>query len=187
MTKKDIGAIVKTAVSLFLICAVAAGLVAWVNSVTAGKIDQNAVNEANTAKSAVLPAAESFADVTLADGSVGWEGRSAAGETVGYVFSTAASGYGGKLEVMTGFDTAGTVTGVRILSISETPGLGMNAQRESWLDQFTGTAGALEVTKGAAGENRIAAITSATITSRAMVKAVNAARAYFNETAGKGE
>ncbi len=187
MTKKDVGAIVKTAVALFLICAVSAGIVAFVNSVTADTIETNNAAAANEAKAAVLSAAETFEDVALGDGTTGYAGKNAAGETVGYVFATSASGYGGKIKIMTGFSPDGSVTGVQILSIEETPGLGMNAKRESWLNQFTGTDGDLSVTKGEVGENQIAAITSATITSRAMAKAVNAARAYFNEVTGKGE
>ena len=187
MTKKDVGAIVRTAVSLFLICAVCAGIVAFVNSVTNETIAANAAREADAAKSAVLPAADSFETVTLADGSAGNVGKNAAGETVGYVFTTAASGYGGTIKLITGFDTAGAVTGVQILEIQETPGLGMNAKRESWISQFTGTTGEVSVVKNKQpAENEILAITSATISSRAVTKAVNAARGYFNElTAGE--
>ena len=188
MTKKDIGAIVKTAISLFLICAFAAGLVALVNSVTADTIAANTAKEENAAKSTVLPAAVGFEDVSLADGGAGYVGRDADGGLAGYVFTTEASGYGGRLRVMTGFAPDGHITGVAILSIEETPGLGMNAKRDSFLQQFVDTDGELSVIKNAdPGQNEILALTSATITSRAMVKAVNAARAYYTEVSGKGE
>ena len=188
MTKKDIGAILKTAISLFLICAVAAGLVAFVNSVTHDTIQANDLAAETEAKSAVLTSAASFEDVTLASGAAGWIGKTEAGEIAGYVFSTSASGYGGKIDIMTGFAPDGHVTGVQILSIEETPGLGMNAKRESFLNRFIDTDGELSVIKNAdPGQNEILAITSATITSRAMVKAVNAARDCFNEVTGKGE
>lgn len=188
MSKQDILAIVKTALSLFLICAVAAGLVAGVNAVTKDTIEANDLAAANEAKSAVLPAAADFEDTELSDGTVGYIGKNAAGETVGYVFSSSAGGYGGKIRIMTGFDPDGAVTGVQILSIEETPGLGMKAKNESFLTQFTGTDGEVSVIKNAApADNEIQALTSATITSRAMAKAVNAARAYYAEvTSGKG-
>jgi len=189
MNRKDIGSIVKTAVSLFLICAVTAGIVAGVNAVTAPTIKANEIASANAAKSAVLENAESFEDVSLSDGTTGFTGKNASGETVGYVFPSSATGYGGKIEIMVGFDTAGLVTGVQILSIDETPGLGLNAKKESFLSQFTGTSNDLTVVKNQEpGENEILALTSATITSRAMVKAVNQARAYFAEVvSGEGE
>jgi len=179
MNRKDIGSIVKTAVSLFLICAVTAGIVAGVNAVTAPTIKANEIASANAAKSAVLENAESFEDVSLSDGTTGFTGKNASGETVGYVL----------IEIMVGFDTAGLVTGVQILSIDETPGLGLNAKKESFLSQFTGTSNDLTVVKNQEpGENEILALTSATITSRAMVKAVNQARAYFAEVvSGEGE
>lgn len=187
MNKKDIGAIIKTAIALFLICAISAGIVAFVNDVTDDTIDANNLEAANEAKSAVLTAAEAFEDVTLSDGSVGFIGKNAAGETVGYVFSSSASGYGGKVKVMTGFDTEGRVTGVQILEIEETPGLGMRAKTKEFLDRFLNTSTELNVVKGEkSSDGRIEALTSATITSRAMVKAVNAARDCYNEVTGKG-
>ena len=190
MKKKDVVSILKTAISLFLICAVAAGAVAFVNSVTEKTIRATDAARADEARSKVLPAAAGFDDpITLSDGSEGYIGKDADGNVAGYVFVTSASGYGGKIEVMTGFDAEGYITGVQILSIEETPGLGMNAKRDSFLSQFTGTDGELTVVKNAVpGQNEVLALTSATITSRAMVKAVNAARACFAEiTAGEGE
>ena len=57
----------------------------------------------------------------------------ASGDTIGYVFKTSAKGYGGDIDLMVGIDTSGKVTGVSILSISETAGLGMNAKNESFI------------------------------------------------------
>ncbi|MCH5197986.1 MAG: RnfABCDGE type electron transport complex subunit G [Oscillospiraceae bacterium] len=186
MTKKDILAILKTALSLFIICAVTAGIVAGVNALTAPTIEKNEIASANAAKSAVLSDAVQFEDIVLSDGSTAYIGKSAGGETVGYVFRSASSGYGGKIEIMTGFNTDGYITGVQILSIDETPGLGLNAKKDSFLNRFKETNSFLSVVKDSeAGENEILALTSATITSRAMVKAVNEARAYFDELSEK--
>ena len=55
---------------------------------------------------------------------------------MGYVFETEASGYGGKVKVMTGIDAEGAITGVVILSHDETPGLGANAEKPDFLNQF---------------------------------------------------
>ena len=60
----------------------------------------------------------------------------AGGELAGYVFETGASGYGGTVSVMTGIDAEGSITGVVILSHDETPGLGANATKSSFLDQY---------------------------------------------------
>lgn len=99
------------------------------------------------------------------------------GETVGYVFVTAASGYGGDVSVMTAVDPSGTILAIEVLSVAdETPGLGANAGKSEWWAQFSGLAGELAVNKDG-GE--IDALTGATITSRAVTNAVNTALAQF--------
>ena len=72
-------------------------------------------------------------------------------------------------------DKDGKVTGVNILSHSETAGLGANAVKESFRDQFVGLVKGITVSKDKPGENSIDALTGATVTSRAVTKAVNAA------------
>jgi electron transport complex protein RnfG len=98
------------------------------------------------------------------------------GETVGYVFVTQASGYGGKVKIMTGMDANGVITGVATLDVSnETPGLGANASKESFRDQFKETDannGQLAVQKDG---GTVEALTGATITSRAVTTSVNLA------------
>ena len=86
----------------------------------------------------------------------------------------------GDIDIMTGVDAEGKVTGIRILSIEETPGLGMNAKKDSFRQQYVGKSGELAVNKDG-GE--IVAITSATVTSRAVTKAVNQALALYDSVA----
>lgn len=185
MNGKDIKDIARTALLLFLICAVAAGILAGVNLVTAPKIKEGAIAAAEKSRTEVLPDAASFEEITLSDGSVCWCGKTADGTVAGYVFDTSASSYGGKVELMTGIDAEGRVTGISILAISDTPGLGMNAKKTEWQQQFIGTDGDITVKKGDAGTNEINAITSATITSKAVSACVNSARAGYNEITAK--
>jgi electron transport complex protein RnfG len=109
------------------------------------------------------------------------------GALTGYVVFASPKGYSGSVDIMVGFDTAGTLMGVQILSHAETPGLGANATKPSFLDQFKSKNGELTVTKAPPGENEIQAITSATITSTAMVRGVNEARTFFLENIGGGQ
>ena len=69
------------------------------------------------------------------------------------------------------------MNGIAFLSIAESPGLGMNARDTDWYKQFSGKkADTFSVTKaGAANDSEIDAIAGATITSRAVTGAVNAA------------
>lgn len=178
MEKQDIKIIVKTALSLFLICAIAAGILAFVNSVTEPIITVNNEKAADEARLQVLPEAAEFTEKDK-DGVTYYIG-SAVNETVGFVFTTSASGYGGAVEVMTGIGKDGKVTGISILTINETPGLGMNAKKDSFLEQFIGNTGVFSVIKNAAPEdNEILAITSATITTAAVANAVNEALSLY--------
>lgn len=90
------------------------------------------------------------------------------------VESTSKNGYGGNILLYVGVASDGTVQGVSILELSETPGLGMEAPKVL-VPQFAGrNAESFVYTKtGAAAENEVDAITSATITTSAVVDAVN--------------
>ena len=89
------------------------------------------------------------------------------------VITTVANGYGGKIEVMTGIQTDGEVSGVNILSMEETPGLGARGKEDGFLRQYRGyNSPNLAVSKDG-GE--INALSGATITSRAITRAVGEA------------
>ena len=103
-----------------------------------------------------------------------------------------AKGYGGDVAVTVGIDTDGIITGIVPGDISnETPGLGQNAGKASWQAQFVGESGDLTVVKSdkAAQENtsdgKINALTSATITSKAVTGSVNVALDMFEEIGGE--
>lgn len=104
------------------------------------------------------------------------------GNVAGYVVTiTNSEAYGGSIQMSVGILVDGTVAGVEILSISETPGLGMNAQNDSFLGQFTGVmTDVFSYTKtGKQADNEIDAISSATYTTKSMTNGVNAALAAY--------
>ena len=100
-----------------------------------------------------------------------------AGE-LGYVVRVSPNGFGGAIDMMVGISADGTVTGVAIVSQSETASLGANCTREDFRAQFTGRSGTLAVSKDG-GE--IDALTGATVTSRAVTQGVNTALAFVKE------
>ena len=73
---------------------------------------------------------------------------------------------------MVGVDASGACTGTSIVSTGETSGLGSNASKPAFAEQFIGKTGEVKVTKDG-GE--INAITGATITSRGVCEAVTSA------------
>lgn len=177
--------ITKPAIILLIITAIAAALLGLIESVTAGPIETKAAATQAAAMQEVFPEAETFEEIkdatltgTVSAVSVA---KDASGAESGYVLTVAPSGFGGAIKTMVGVSADGTVTGVSILSLAETPGLGALATEEWFRAQFAGKSGTLAVNKDG-GE--IEAITSATITSRAVTSGVNEAITWVAENGG---
>lgn len=161
-------------VALLVICLVATTLLAFTNSITAEKIAQNAVETENASRNVVLPGGATYSEVTSTENGVTYcTGYDKIGNEIGYVFTAGAKGYGGTVSVMVGIDMEGEITGLEILSHSETPGLGANAVKDDFKGRFIGRSGQLTVDKVSNDGQNIQAITAATITSKAVVSAVN--------------
>ena len=182
-----------TALKLFIITAVAALCLAFANKVTFDTIQQNAIKTEQEALGEVLPAGERFETteipavsvegVTVEKVNVAMSGD----KVVGYVVTVVSNaGYGGDIKVMVGIDKDMAVTGVEILESSETAGLGANASKPNFINQFLGAKNNLTVVKGAAGPDQISAISSATITSKAVTSCVNAALDVAREKYNSG-
>ncbi|MBQ2812456.1 MAG: RnfABCDGE type electron transport complex subunit G [Clostridia bacterium] len=183
MKKFSIGDILKPTIVLALICIITSALLAYTNSLTAPIIADLAIETEMNTRKIVLSNAAEFVDGDL-NGVAYCTGKDASGSTVGYVFTTSAKGYGGDVKIMVGVNADGTVAGVQILSLSETPGLGMNATNPSFLEQFIGKTLGVNVNKNEPGENEIKALTGATITSKAVTSAVNIALDYYTDLTG---
>ena len=148
--------------SLVIISMVAAGALAGVYMLTLKNIEAQKIAKQETAKQAVLN-----------------------GHEDGVAIETAVNGFGGEFRVMVGFDQEGNILGYEILEHQETPGLGShmthwfkNADKPG--QNIIGRkAGNLTVSKDGGD---VDAITAATITSRAFLKAVNQAYAEFKGT-----
>ena len=175
-------AILIPTVSLFLICAFVTALLAVTNNVTADKIGENELAKKNESMQAVCPGAAEFNEL-IPD--VLYEGVGKDGSTVGYAISTSAQGYGGQVKVMTGIKDD-TILGVDVFyNDDETPGLGKNTSTEKFREQYKGksTISEIVVSKDNITGNgqEVDAVTSATISSRAVTKAVNEACKLYND------
>ncbi|MCR5484207.1 MAG: RnfABCDGE type electron transport complex subunit G [Clostridiales bacterium] len=186
---KSFKEIVKPALILFAICLVATALLALTNKVTAPKIKASDEKAEADSCSEVLPDAKFFgeAETLKYNGKeyICYEGINDNDEIVGYVFKTSSKGYKGDVTVMTGIGPDGSVTGVAPLNLNETPGLGMNAKKDSFRSQFIGKTGVIGVSKaGHTVENGIDALTGATITSKAVAESINIAIELFGVKTG---
>lgn len=103
------------------------------------------------------------------------------GQMIGYVVKTSANGFGGKLEVVVGTDPEGKLKGIRLGNNSETPGLGDNANKPAFYEQYVDKSimDPIGVNKGTPGSNEIQAMTGATVTSKAVTDAINLVKAVI--------
>lgn len=106
------------------------------------------------------------------------------GTLLGYVLTfVGKEGYGGNITMSMGINTEGGITGISVLSMSETPGLGAKCTDKSFTDQFSGIqADSIVYTKtGKSADNEIDALSGATITTNAVTDAINSARKFMRE------
>lgn len=187
--------IIKNTIILTVITLVSGLLLGLSYEVTKDPIAQSEENAKREAWQAVFPDAdltafeETDVDTDVADQVIADLGIDATidevctvdGGDTGYVITaTDSEGYGGDIQVVVGITADGTVSGISFLSISETAGLGMNAQNESFYGQYVGVqTDHFYVSKDGGEGEPIDAISGATITSRAVTGAVNAALGYF--------
>ena len=194
----------KLAVVLLIICAVATALLGFVNSITAAPIAEYKIKEAQDARMEVMNTASDITEEISAEkreaiaAAIGsspeelteiYAAKDESGQIVGYTIKVASKGFGGSMEVLIGIMTDGRINEVRILSHTETPGLGANATTEKFYGQYKGKTapGTVEVIKaGNPADNQVLSISGATITSNAVTNAVNVAMSAYNELI-KGE
>lgn len=163
----------KPIVVLCVICIVITGALAFTNSVTEPIIIEATRVAQENARKELLPEADSFTkmDITAEHVSDVYQ----ADNGVGTVITCDGKGYGGTITVMVAFNPDDTIKQIKITEQSETAGLGSKIQSEaSFQDSFAGLpAEDFEVTD-------IAAISGATISSKAVTAAVNAAIDAYN-------
>lgn len=178
---------IKLGAILFLITAVAAGILAFANVNTETKIAELEAQASTEARKSVFSEAETFEAIEqekldgIKEKNPGileiYSALDTSKNSIGYVVKTSTGGYAGPVEVVTGISLDGSITGMKVVKNSETPGLGTLSAEPPFQDQFAGksTEAELEVVKSGAGDSQIQALTGATITSKAVTEGVNSA------------
>lgn len=188
MKKSSLKELLVPALMLFIIAAVCTALLGYTNQLTKDKIAAIQAETDNAAKATVLSVAKSFSDAktVTVDGTeyTYFEGLDENGALLGYVIPVSTKSYGGDLSCTVGIGLDAKVTGVTITEINDTAGLGLKAKNEDFLKQYIGKAVGITVNKNASSDTEIQAITSATITSKAVTSAVNSAFDVFNAAQG---
>ena len=191
---------IKDALILFVITIISGlclGLVYQITLIPIKNAEQKAKQEAYKKVFTAAAAFEEDSALTQALADYSAEGavleevmaaKDASGNELGYVMTLIGTeGYGGEIKMSVGVDASGAITGLEVLSMSEPAGLGAKCTSEEFRGQFVGiNADEITVVKGeAGGDNEIAAISGATVTSNAVTKAVNAGLSFLKAYAGK--
>ena len=162
---------------LGLIALLAGCLLGFTNELTAPTIAEQTRAAAVEARKNVLPNAETFEELTVADGAVDncFVGKSG-GEAVGHAVQVTVSGYGGPIEVVVGIGSDGIISGISVggANFSETVGLGAKTKEPAFTDQFKGMEPPLVL------KSNVDSVTGASISSGAVVDAVNTAVDYVS-------
>ncbi|MBR6398259.1 MAG: RnfABCDGE type electron transport complex subunit D [Lachnospiraceae bacterium] len=202
-TKKKGLALPTSAVLLAAITLIAGVALAGANALTVDKIAENQLAKKLESYASVIPGAEDFGyDDEVVKVIEGFEGgiygggsygktyineavvgKDASGNPVGYAVSvTNMEGFDGEITLSVGFDTEGTVLGIEFTVINETAGMGMLATEASWKAQFAGVktdSFILNKGGGSTAANEIDSVSGASVTSGAVVNAVNAAVNFY--------
>ena len=162
----------KPIVVLSLICVIVTGALAATNEVTAPIITEATIAAENAARAEVLPEADSFSPV---------DGVSAvytADNGAGAVITASAKGYGGDVVIMVGINADGNIEAITVTQQEETKGIGSNVvDNPEYLAQYNGLSAAEPLVLN----EDVDARTSATVSSTAVINAVNAAIEAYNQ------
>ena len=175
--------IIKLTLQLFIVSAVTTALLAMTYAFTLEPIANQAKMTQEKMMKAILPQADDFTEISAEKSGNIVRIFEASNENgiIGYVVELSPSGYGGVINMVVGISKAdNVVAGMRVLKHSETPGLGANSVTEKFYRKYEGKELApLKVVKASPRGNEIDAITSATITTKAITNAVNEAIEWY--------
>ena len=187
----------KPVIALTLIAALAGVALSGVFSMTKDPIEANELAKKRESYKAVCETAADFKEVdaaklaidSLSGGSYGGgkfgtttidevlEAVDANGNTVGYVFAiTNRNAYNPPLKLALGVKPDGTIIRIAFIELNETPGKGSKADEPAFKDQFNDRA----------DTNGIDVMSGATVTSKAVLNAVNAGLDFFRNVIMEG-
>ncbi|ADZ92138.1 electron transport complex subunit RsxG [Marinomonas mediterranea] len=194
-----IASIKRNAIGLGIFAVLTAGLIATTHQVTESTIQANIIQAQIDAFNEILPKSRYDNDLPnsaielAADPLLGSPDPIKAfvakkdGEVTAIIFETVApGGYNGNLDLLVSIDRNGVVTGSRVISHKETPGLGdkVDLKKSSWILSFAEKSLAnptLENWRVKKDGGQFDQFTGATITPRAVVRAVKNTLIYFDK------
>jgi len=178
--------IIKTSAFLFVTAVIVVAMLVFSHSLTLQPIEYKYAQARAAVIRDVFPHADDYTDYQPAEGFpgniAGVTECTANGVFMGYVVELFVEGYSGTIDLMVGISsTEGAMTGMRVISHTETPGLGALIVKDTFFRRYDNRAlKPLTVVRAGAGEYEIDALASATISTRAVTNAVNEAIEWYN-------
>lgn len=180
---------VKTALILFLICGACTALCAVINGITAPVI---AISDAATRQNALIAVS---ANLEIGNEEAVGEGRvnsrtellDSTGALSGYALDLSTKGYGGTISMIASYSLDGTILGSKVVSDSETAGLGKKSEEDWYMEMFRGLGGDVDIPTSKAmlsTENRDA-ISGASVTFGAVSAALKEGSDYVKSLGGR--
>jgi len=170
---------IRPALALFAITAAFTLILATTNLLTTDVIADAREAARLGSMSYVLPGAAGFSADYAPENDIGiityTTGYDAQGNQIGTVIQMTVTGWD-RMIFLVGISNDGVVTGLDIISHTETPGLGARITSENYRHQFIGKTGDIRVlTRGTPADNEVMAIAGATITVQVVADGINKA------------
>lgn len=168
--------ILNYALILALFTAFSGGILSFTHKSTAEKIAANSIKQKNLAQKEVFAEAKFFKEKEK-DNFNYVEAFDKEHTPLGYIIEAESQGYSSTIQALVGLDSSFKIIGLKIISQTETPGLGTNIEKNKFTDQFTQKKSDELFLQQAGG--KIDAVTGATISSRAVINSVKLAIEQF--------
>ena len=178
----------RMALTLFAITASVAILLAISNYFTSPIIARSAKERLDQSLNTLIPDAISFNEITDFEKEINigsakikvpaiYAAKGSGDQQIGYCIWVTPMGYSDVIDMIVAIDPKGSVSGVQIISINDTPGIGMKVQSdEGFQNSVIGLNDSAKIVKSApAAKNEIQVIAGATVSSSAYINGVNAA------------
>jgi H+/Na+-translocating ferredoxin:NAD+ oxidoreductase subunit G len=162
---------------LLLITALASGILAYINGLTAPIIEENQRLTKENARKEVMPDAASFENIGTYNEEGIFIAKNDAGEVVGFTFLASLYGYSSDVKSMVGVNKDMIVNKIKVISQTETPGLGANCEKPEFQAQFSNKD--IQQMKVDKDGGSIVSLTGATITTRTIANSIRNGMEYL--------
>lgn len=166
--------IIKMALFLAIISSVAGGALAFVNSITAPIIAEKSIAAERANLEIIFPNTASFQPLEVTNDDTGLIQAAYTAVGSGIAYRVSVMGYSNPIVFLVGISTDGEIIGFKVLELSDTVGIGTRVDSSEFDNAVLGKS----------TTDPIAPLSGATVSSAAVIRGINAARAHFNAQAG---